>query len=500
MQTYYLSRMKLVILAIDNDPLALATLETLFKDDGFEIKTATSGEQGIILFKEDPRKYPFVLLDYEMKRDGVGINGDEVARQLKTVCPEVRIVMVSGSGNPQVSRACLDAGAEDFLIKGNPKQLLDTIKTMFFKDEYKVHQDEEANRQVIARVLNMTGRSQELAKIAELTSRFAQFPGNVLLTGPTGSGKEQIARAIHDNSPRKNKPFIVINCSAIPANLLESELFGHMKGSFTGADQNKIGAFEQASGGTIFLDEIDKMPVELQAKILRVLQEKVIRPVGGVDKSIDFRVIAASNRNLVKAAEQDQFLSDLYFRLKCMRIEVPALSERPEDIEPLIHHFLRKMEAKSNLVKSITAGAVRALKSHNWPGNVRELENAVNEAFALANGTITEKNVKDVIGKDSFGESITQLRQIRDSRKIIPMKDIDQLYMEAQRHLLTAALAATNGRRGDAAKLLGLSHSTMNHRRAALGLDKSPEKRSNEDSSVEKDINVDGSRRSPPLH
>ncbi len=373
--------MKPTILAIDNDPLVLKALTILFGDKELDIVTATSGPQGIALFKESPEKFPIVLLDYDMKaNNGEGMYGDEVAHVLKSILDTVRIVMVSGMEDAEdVVKNCLAAGAEKFICKGmDSSYLLSTVEAMLLEiQDTDTQETESERRHKVSRVLKMVGHSRELAKLAELISRFSNFDEPVLIQGESGVGKECIARAVHENSLRKGKPFVAINCAAFGKDVLESELFGHERGSFTGAVSKKIGLFEQANSGTIFLDEIGDMPLDLQVKILRALQEKTIQPVGGTPKKIDFRVVAATHCNLKLMAEQNRFRQDLYYRLKYLTVEVPPLRERPEDIEPLVRHFISQMESKTTQKKSISDGALRKLKSYCWPGNVRALEAVV---------------------------------------------------------------------------------------------------------------------------
>jgi two-component system response regulator PilR (NtrC family) len=396
---------------------------------------------------------------------------------MKAIYSDVRIVMVSGEESSEVTEACTDAGAEKFLVKGSePAQLLNTLLSMIFSGEGGNEEPEAERRAKISRILKMVGCSREFAKVAELVFRFGPYEESVLIFGESGVGKEQIAKAIHENSPRKNKPYIAINCGALPKDLLESELFGHEKGSFTGALAKKVGLLEQANGGTIFLDEIGDMPLELQVKMLRALQEKVIQPIGGTPRKVNFRVVAATHRNLKKAAQRNEFRRDLYYRLNYLNIEVPALRERPEDIEPLIRHFLFEMQEKMKVIKPISDGAMRKLKSHIWPGNVRDLEASVKKAFALADGKITEKIVKEAIDYDVSDASIMRLRQIVEEGEIMPKHEFDQLVEQAERCLFKRALELANGKKAAAARILEISHSTMNDRRVALGLDKLREK------------------------
>ena len=462
--------MKPTILAIDNDQLVLKSLKMLFQDQNIEIAAATSGAQGIALLKQNPRLYSLVLLDFDMKTNGVGMNGDEVARQLKAVRNDVRVIMVSGHNTPETIEACLQAGAEQFVVKGSDTdQLVNIVRSALFCETCEDTESESERHQKIARTLKMVGRSREMAKVAELVSRFSEFSDPVLILGESGAGKEGIAKAVHENSSRRAKPFIAINCAAVPKDMLESELFGHERGAFTGAITKKLGLLEKASGGTVFLDEIGDMPLELQAKILRALQEKKIQPVGGSERSVDFRVVAATHKNLKQAAESGEFRHDLYFRLNYLSIEVPPLRERPEDIEPLVRHFLLQQSQTYGVTKAISDSAMRKLKAHSWPGNVRALEAVVKKAYAMSDSRITE----DTLGEEFSYSAVKQLESLKAKAEIMPYKEFERLVQDAERSLLIKALELAKGVKSVAAGLLGMSHSTMNHHRAALGLDES---------------------------
>jgi two-component system NtrC family response regulator len=252
-------------------------------------------------------------MDYEMKaQDGSGMNGDEAAREIKQIRPDARVVMVSALETSDVVEACLSAGAEQFLVKvSDPAKLVESVKPLLFAGQDKEEETEAERRHKIDRVLGMVGCSHEQAKVADLVERFSKYDEPVLILGESGSRKEGIANAVHKNSSRRDKEIVAVNCSAFPRELLESELFGHEKGAFTGAVQKKIGLFERANGGTIFLDEIGEMPLELQPKLLRALQEKTVQPVGGTSRKVDFRVVAATHRNLKLAAEHGKFRQSL---------------------------------------------------------------------------------------------------------------------------------------------------------------------------------------------
>ena len=463
--------MKQTILAIDNDPLVLMSIKMLFADADVEVETASSGELGIALFREHPDRFPVVLLDFEMKnKEGVGMDGDEVAVHLKTIQSEVRIVMVSGVEDQEVVNKCISAGAETFIRKGSdPSTLVAMVASMLPKvDEENDARTDIERHQRIRGVLKMVGSSRELCQVADTISRFAAFDEPVLILGESGVGKEGIAKAVHENSIRKNKKFVAINCAAFGKELLESELFGHERGAFTGALTKKIGLFEHADGGTIFLDEIGDMPLDLQVKILRALQEKTIQPVGALSpRKIDFRVVAATHRNLREAAERGTFRQDLYYRLKYLTIDIAPLRERPEDIEPLVRYFISQMEEKTGFKKSISDSALRKLKSHPWPGNVRDLEAVVKKAFVMSDTRITPQAFSEEIGA-SKGNNI---EAILASGEIMKYDDFISRVEEQERTLLHRAMELSENKKGVAAALLGINHNTMNYRRSVLRMD-----------------------------
>lgn len=473
--------MKPTILAIDNDPIVLHGLTSMFHDSdiGVELETATSGNQGVAIFRQNPSKYSVVIVDFNLKsedEDGEGksegneINGDEVTRQLKAICPSARVIMLSGRRNEQIIETCLKVGAEQFLLKGmDESKIVEAIRSIVF-ESVEAPQESAADRaRKIDRVLKLRGCSEEMSKIADIVSRYAPYDEPVLVLGESGVGKEGIVRAVHENSARREKKFVAINCGAMSRELLESELFGHERGAFTGAITKKIGLFEQANGGTIFLDEIGDMPLDLQVKILRALQEKKIQPVGGTERAVDFRIVAATHRNLKRAAEQKEFREDLYYRLKYLTIEVPPLRERPEDIEPLVKHFHAELESRTKLKRWVTPLAMRKLKSHRWPGNVRELEATVKRAFALADGRISE----DVIRAAGLSDDpLAQLESLKSSGNVIQHAEFLRLVEDTERWLLTRAMELSGNVKGVAANLLGMNHNTMNYRRTILGIEK----------------------------
>lgn len=464
---------KACLLTIDDDELVLTSYKMLFEDDSIEVQTCASGPMGIEVFRHNPKKFAVVLLDYNLtnKSDGSGITGDIVASQLKEIDPHVHIIMVSGNNNSEVIEACHAAGADNFITKSTAvEKLRNSVLAILSSLDTVIEQsrNEQERSQKIHKVLKMVGKSRELERVAELVEIFCNYDEPVLILGESGVGKEGIAKSVHNNSRRQKNNFVAVNCTAIGKELLESELFGHERGSFTGAINKKVGLFEQADGGTIFLDEIGDMPLELQAKLLRTLQEKTIHPVGGKSKSVDFRVVCATHQNLEQAVANGTFRQDLYYRIKYMTIDVPALRERPEDIEPLVFHFIKSMSLRTGQEKNISQGALRTIKSHKWPGNVRDLEGVVKKAFAISQHTILPEHLRDEIASNG----LNQIDAIKKAEELMNYEEFEQHVLEAEKHLLNRVLKATGYVKKAAAGILGISANTLQYRILKLGIEK----------------------------
>jgi two-component system response regulator PilR (NtrC family) len=313
---------------------------------------------------------------------------------------------------------------------------------------------------------NIIGHSRPMQEVFDLIAQVAETKTNVLVSGESGTGKELVARAIHEQGDRQGEPFIAINCGAIPENLLESELFGHARGSFTGAVQNKEGLFEAASGGTLFLDEIAELSPALQVKLLRALQEKTIRRVGDtVDRKVDVRIVSATNRRLEEEVAAGRFREDLYYRLNVIQLTLPPLRERSEDIPLLVQHFIRRYsEELGKRVDGMDAEAYEVLARYPFPGNVRELENLIERAVALSRGT--------TIGCDLLPATVVQVRETRDAARITSAGvDLEKLVADYERTLLHEALRATGGVKKRAARLLGISFRSFRYRLEKLGIE-----------------------------
>lgn len=380
------------ILVIDDEKAIRNTLKDILSFEGFIVEEAGDGADGLALIEKN--NYDCILCDIKMpKMDGI-----EVLDKVKELKPDIPFVMISGHGNIETAVDAVKKGAFDFISKPpDLNRLLITIRNAM--DKGSLVTETKQLRKRISRSNKMIGESPELMQIHDTIQKVAPTDARVLITGANGVGKELVARNIHELSERAKGPLIEVNCAAIPSELIESELFGHEKGSFTSAIKQRIGKFEQAKGGTLFLDEIGDMSLDAQAKVLRALQEGKITRVGG-DKEIkvDVRVIAATNKDLMEEVEEKKFRLDLYHRLSVILIKVPSLNDRKSDIPILVKHFIAELSNEYNQAeKDIDKTALDALQKYNWTGNIRELKNAVERLIIFADKKITKKEVDTYI-------------------------------------------------------------------------------------------------------
>ncbi|TWW01545.1 sigma-54-dependent transcriptional regulator [Chitinophaga pinensis] len=380
------------ILIIDDEKSIRKTLSEILSYEGYKVEEAADGAEGFKLFKD--KQYDAVLCDIKMpKMDGLEFL--EKAREINT---DVPIIMVSGHGNIDTAVEAVKKGAYDYISKPpDLNRLLITLRNAM--DKTNLVTETKTLRRKVNKTQEMIGTSAPILKIKETIEKVAPTDARVLVTGENGVGKELVARWLHELSNRAAGPIVEVNCAAIPSELIESELFGHEKGSFTSAVKQRIGKFEQANGGTLFLDEIGDMSLSAQAKVLRALQEGKITRVGG-DKeiSVDVRVVAATNKDLLKEVEDKNFRLDLYHRLSVILIHVPSLNDRREDIPALVEHFLDSACQEYGMArKSIDKEAMKALQQHNWSGNIRELGNVVARLVILSGKTITPEDVYDYV-------------------------------------------------------------------------------------------------------
>jgi len=369
------------LLLIDDEADVQYSFRRIFDSPGLELHTASSGEEGLRLI---PKVRPdLVITDVRM----AGINGLETLRRIRQADPKLPVILMTAYGTTQTAIEAMKLGAFDYLLKPFDVPRLKQLVADALKASHDMRQTVALAPQLEQQDydLGVIGRSQPMQAVFKLVGQVAQTDATVLITGESGTGKELVARAIYHNSRRCQQPFVAINCAAIPENLLESELFGHEKGSFTGATQQRIGKFEQCHGGTLFLDEIGDMTPATQTKILRVLQNGTFERVGGnAPIRADVRVIAATNKPLEEAVANRQFREDLFYRLNVVRIQMPPLRERRDDVRLLVDYFLRKLGGGTP--RTIAASALAALEAYHWPGNVRELENIVRRATVVAKG------------------------------------------------------------------------------------------------------------------
>lgn len=383
------------ILVIDDEPGIRQALGQLLEYEGYEVRTATGGTDGLAEYEKF--RPQLVFLDVKM----AGIDGLEVLKRLRQLDPRAMVVMISGHATIQTAVEATQLGAYDILEKP-----LDTDRVLVLLrnalEQRTLTEENERLRQTVESRYEIVGRTYAVRALLERIEKVAGTPARVLITGENGTGKELVARALHRGSTRARKPFIEVNCAAIPSELIESELFGHMKGSFTGAIADRAGKFEQADHGTLFLDEIGDMSLAAQAKVLRVLQDGVVTRIGGNKPiHVDVRVLAATNKDVEEEIAAGRFREDLYYRLNVVPIAVPPLRERREDVEMLVVHFLQQLATRDGFpVRSITDDALRRLTELDWPGNVRELRNTVERLVILANGpTINEADIERLVGR-----------------------------------------------------------------------------------------------------
>lgn len=376
------------ILVIDDERPIRNSLKEILEFENYTVDVAENGAEGVELFKKGG--FDLVFSDIKMPE----MDGIEVLHAIVEES-DVPVIMISGHANVDIAVSAIKSGAFDFIEKPlDLNRILITVKNAL--DKGTLVKETKSLKRKISSKYEIVGTSPELGKVKSMIEKIAPTDARVLITGPNGSGKELVARAIHDQSPRAKEPFIEVNCAAIPSELIESELFGHEKGAFTSAHKQRKGKFEQAEGGTIFLDEIGDMSLSAQAKVLRALQENKISRVGSdKDISVNVRVLAATNKNLQEEIQEKNFREDLYHRLSVILVEVPALNQRRSDIPELAEHFIEQVcEQMGYPKKTIDKDAISVLEKYNWTGNIRELRNVIERLIILSEGTISKKDVE----------------------------------------------------------------------------------------------------------
>ena len=452
--------MKPRILLVEDEEKLRRVVELQLRQAGFEVDQAGSAEEGLKLAD----RAGLVLTDLRLP----GMDGLEFLRRVKQINPQVAVVMMTAFGTIENAVEAMKLGATDFILK---PFLLDHLMAVIDK-ALELRNLRAENRQLRAelgerhQLDNIIGRSNAMQEIFQTVLRVAATRATVLLAGESGVGKDRIARAIHHASPRKDKPFVKINCTSIPENLMESELFGYEKGAFTGANQTKPGKFEQADTGTVFLDEIGDVPPAIQVKLLRILQEREFERLGSnKTRQIDVRIIAATNVDLRAALEQGTFREDLYYRLNVVPLNIPPLRERKEDIPFLVEHFVEKLSKDlGSPVTGISRSAVARLMDYSWPGNVRELENVVERSIVLASSTTLD--AADI----RLESAPAQRAHAMAANSFLP----DGLTLDQyEQQLIKEALKRANGNKSQAARLLGLTRNAFRYRLDQMGIDTS---------------------------
>jgi two-component system nitrogen regulation response regulator NtrX len=447
------------VLVVDDERGIRAALGQLLEYEGYDVRTAEHADAGIATFQEFRPHLTF--LDIKMP----GVDGLEALRRIRELDPHATVVMISGHATIQTAVEATQLGAYDILEKP-----LDTDRILVLLRNALAHvQLSEENASLRRRVearFDMVGESYALRAVQDRVAKVAGTPARVLITGENGTGKELVARAIHQESPRRNGPFVEVNCAAIPQELIESELFGHVRGSFTGAVTDRAGKFEQADGGTLFLDEIGDMSVAAQAKVLRVLQDNVVTRIGGSKPiRVDVRVLAATNKDLEEEIAAGRFREDLYYRLNVVPLHVPPLRERREDVPMLVTHFLRELAEREGGPRGITEEALQRLTELDWPGNVRELRNTVERLLILASGpTITAADVERLVGRRA--EDGAGLGSLAECRTFEEFKAV------AERAFLLAKLRTFDWNVSETARALEMPRSNLYKKIERYGLER----------------------------
>lgn len=440
------------ILIIDDEESFRHMLSVILKREGFDVETVANGEEG--LEKISTSTFDQILCDIRMPR----MDGLEFLKETQKLGLESTIIMMSAYGTVDTAIEAMKMGAYDYISKPfKPDEIILTLKKA--DERERLRKENELLRKTVQREVsfeNIVSKNEKMLKIFEVIKKVAPYKSTILITGESGTGKELIARAIHYHSERSKNLFVPVNCGAIPANLLESELFGHVKGAFTDAHRSKKGLFEEADNGTLFLDEIGELPLQLQVKLLRVLQDGEIRRVGDSKSiKIDVRIVAATIKDLSKEVNEGRFRDDLFYRLNVLHINLPPLRERKEDIPLLVKHFIHKYnQSLEKNIKGIDSEALEAMINYRWTGNVRELENTIERAIVLADG--------ENIGLEHLP---IEIKNPRMETPITPLEEEDYSIKKASKqleiNLIKKALKKTKGNHTQAARLLEISHRAL---------------------------------------
>ncbi len=448
--------MKGTVLIADDESSIRESLTLILEEEGYNCTTAKDGEEAIEAI--DQNSYDVIISDLKMPK----ASGMDVLEHALKHSSQSLTIIITAHATVETAVKALRKGAADYILKPvDFDEVIIRINNLL--DHKKLVQENKYLREQIDQEYNFNhiiGESDAMKRIYKMVERVSQATSNVLITGASGTGKELVARAIHSNGPRRDKPFLAVNCGALPEHLVESELFGHTKGAFTGASSDKKGIFVAADGGTVFLDEIGEIPLNLQVNLLRVIQEREVKPVGSNRMiSFDTRIISASNKNLEKEIEEGNFRDDLYYRLNVVEIHLPPLSERKEDIPLLAHHFLQKYNKElQRSLKGFASEAMNALMAYEWKGQVRELENVIERAVLLSdNDYVRLEDLPKIISSVSGEYSI-------DSNSL------EEAVFAFEKHHIQSVLKRTEGNKSEAARLLGIDPSTLYRKMERLGM------------------------------
>ncbi len=437
------------ILVVDDDPAMCQLLTDLLREEGYEVDVARDGASAVAKYQAAP--FDLTITDLMMPK----MKGIELIAKLREIDSGTLVLLITAFGSIESAVEAMRAGAFHYVTKPfHNDEILIQVKRALeqktLREEVRRLRSEVAAR---SRFQNIVGQSAAMQRVFEVVAQVSDLPANVLIEGESGTGKELIARAIHASSLRAAGPFVAVNCAAIPETLLESELFGYVRGAFTDAKKDRRGLFQEAGGGVLFLDEIGEIPLTLQAKLLRVLEDKEVRPLGAnLSEKVDARVVSASNRQLEGLVSEGKFRQDLYYRLNVIRIELPALRQRSEDMPLLVDHFVRKFaESAKHKVDGIRPEALAALKSHDWPGNIRELEHTIERAVLLGKGELI--GLEDLPPHFASRESC-ELVVGQAVAKQLTLRDLEREYIDK-------LLASTHGNKTEAARILGVDRTTL---------------------------------------
>ncbi len=456
------------VLIVDDSPDIRFAMSEVLKTKGFCVESASDGQEAIDIL--DTRFFDIVLTDLSMPRK----SGMDVLKFVTEHSPETICIIITGYGTIQGAVEALKLGAYDYLCKPiKPDEVIILIdKALEIRNLRRENKNLKKELKNKYGFKNIIGSSPAMKEVFSLIEKVADTDSTVLITGESGTGKELIAHAIHYASDRKDKPFIPVNCAAIPEELLESELFGHEKGAFTHAIKTRIGRFELANKGTIFLDEIGEMSPSLQVKLLRVLQERKFERVGGVKTiSVDIRVVAATNKDLETEVKEGKFREDLFYRLNVIPIHIPPLRERPSDIPLLVDYFLRKYsKGKGRKVEGVSEDAMKILMKYDWPGNVRELENIIERLVILSNGKTIKKEDLPIQIIEKVGAQISTALPTGEMEIPEEGLSLSEAVSNLEKTLILKALERTGGIKNRAAKLLKMNRTTLIEKMKKLGL------------------------------